>query len=670
MVLDLARLRITPRLYGGFGVLIAISLFVALFSIRQFGGIGGEVERLVQVSENSSRNLVVSRLSETMQRATRTFKASSDDQSIADFKQASAAALELLTAATKATTADERRKLYEETTAEITGLRQNFDKLVTMSDDTTDDRTRLFVGGDELTSATARLLDEVRKVSDADSQLRAHDIEMAVMLVRIASWRFLATLDANGPTLFQVEMEKANNAFAALEKGAAADRFRPSIDLAKTKLKAYATNFTRLAAALLQEEQLFDKSMRPSFNKIIEQSAAAEKALSQDLDAAKSDTARRMAAASTLEKILCVVVLALGVALAFTIGRSIVRPLARMTAVMSKLAGGDTAAEIPARDNRDEVGEMARAVEVFKQNMVESERLAAEQRREHAEKERRRQAVEQHITGFDRSVQSALGALSAASTEMRSMAESMSATAEETSRQTGAVAAATEQASANVQTVASATRELAASISEIGRQVQQSSVVAQEAVTQARATSGTVDGLAQAAQRIGEVVKLIQSIASQTNLLALNATIEAARAGEAGKGFAIVAGEVKTLANQTSKATEEVAAQIAEMQAATGQTVTAIAAIGGTIARMDELANAIADAIREQDKATEEISGSVQQAAQGTVDITKNIAGVNDAATETGAAAAQVLSSSAELSEQAERLRGEVGTFLADIRAA
>jgi methyl-accepting chemotaxis protein len=346
------------------------------------------------------------------------------------------------------------------------------------------------------------------------------------------------------------------------------------------------------------------------------------------------------------------------------------RPLAHMTDEMTKLANGDLDIEIDGADRADEVGGLARSLQVFKENAITARRLEDEQRQEQTRKDARRHMVEEYIAVFDHQVGEALDTLTAASTEMHATAGSMAATAEETSRQTTAVAESSDQASANVQTVAAATEQLSASVGEISRQVSQSAAFASTAVVEAERTNATIQGLADTAQKIGEVVSLIQNIASQTNLLALNATIEAARAGEAGRGFAVVASEVKALSNQTAKATEDISTQIAAIQAETGNAVDAIKAIGGTIRQMDEIATAIAAAVEQQGAATRDIANNIQLVAQGTNSVASNISGVNDAAAETGAAAGQVLQAADGLSRQADKLRTDVNGFLGKIRAA
>ena len=348
----------------------------------------------------------------------------------------------------------------------------------------------------------------------------------------------------------------------------------------------------------------------------------------------------------------------------------IAQPLWRMTLEMTKLAGGDLDISVVGAGRTDEVGGLAKSLVVFKDNALTARRLEAEQREEQIRKEARQRTVEGYIATFDVQVSEALQALTAASVEMHATAGSMTATAEETSRQATAVANASTEASTNVQTVAVATEELHASISEISRQVAQASETANLAVTETNRTNATVEGLAEAAQKIGEVVSLIQNIASQTNLLALNATIEAARAGESGKGFAVVATEVKALATQTAKATEDISAQIAAIQHETGNAVSAIKTIGTTIAQMSEIATAIAAAVEQQSAATRDISQNIQEVSRGTSEVSANVGSVNEAANETGAAATEVLTAADDLSHQSEKLRADVSTFLDLIRAA
>ncbi|MBX9934400.1 MAG: MCP four helix bundle domain-containing protein [Methylobacterium sp.] len=349
----------------------------------------------------------------------------------------------------------------------------------------------------------------------------------------------------------------------------------------------------------------------------------------------------------------------------------IARPLEVMTSMMSRLAQGDLALAVPGAGRRDEVGAMAAAVGVFKDNMIRAKQLEAETALARAGAEAQRKAAMRELAdGFERAVGGIVGQVSSSATQLQDTARTMTTTAGVTAGQSSTVAAAAEEAAANVNTVAAAAEELGASVQEISRQVQSSAGLAQSAMGQADQTAQLVHELSEAAAKIGDVVNLISSIAAQTNLLALNATIEAARAGEAGRGFAVVASEVKELASQTGRATGEIAGQIATIQGATGQAVTAIGAITERIRDINAMATTIAAAVEEQGAATQEIVRNVAQASTGTSEVTAHIAGVAGAAEKTGAAASRVLDSASVLSRQSDHLGAEVNRFLATVRAA
>jgi len=416
--------------------------------------------------------------------------------------------------------------------------------------------------------------------------------------------------------------------------------------------------------------ELFQASRRP-FD-------AAMEALDRDtvLNVAGSDRARSTAIgiysnALWLTGLVCAVALAIGLSGIVYVVAAVARPIERLVRRMHGLASGDVAAPVPYLGRTDEIGAIAAAVDASRENVIRTRQLEEETALARASAEAQRKAgMRQMAEGFESAVGGIVTLVSSAATELQATAEQMTATAADTAARSGTVAAAAEEAAANVNTVAAATEELGASVGEIGRQVQGSAGLARSAVAEADQTVHLVQVMKTASGRIGEMVGMIAIIASQTNLLALNATIEAARAGEAGRGFAVVAAEVKELANQTSRATEEISGQIGEIQGVTDRAVAAIGTISARIREIDAVTAGIASAVEQQGGATREIVRNVAEAATGASAVTHTIAGVAQASEETGAAASQVLASSSELSRQSEHLSSEVRRFLATVRAA
>jgi methyl-accepting chemotaxis protein len=533
-------------------------------------------------------------------------------------------------------------------------------------------------GADFSTLVSAEVKLGLNETLGLSGSLRAavHDIESRLKEIddpRLTSWMLMMRRHEKDFMLrrdpkYVGELKKAAAEFAkALTSAAVAPNVVAEIN---SKLEKYQKEFVAWSDAAQQTANL-DANMMKTFRGLEPAMVEVGQGVERLYVAAEaSEAATRSSVGSwMLMAFGLAVVLVFG--LSFLIGRSISRALASMISAMTGLAGGDVKVAIPGLGRRDEIGEMAGAVEVFKNSMIETERLRAEQlEAEQRQAAQRKADMIRLADAFEGAVGEIVETVSSAATELEASADTLTKAAERSQGLATAVASASEEASTNVQSVSSASEELSSSVNEISRQVQESSRVAGEAVEQARKTNGRVGELAQAASRIGDVVELINTIAGQTNLLALNATIEAARAGEAGRGFAVVASEVKALAEQTAKATGEISQQISGIQDATRHSVGAIKEISDTIGRMSEISATIAAAVEQQGAATQEISRNIQHAATGTQQVSSNITEVQHGATETGSASAQVHSAAQLLSSDSNRLKIEVSKFLDSVRAA
>jgi methyl-accepting chemotaxis protein len=517
-------------------------------------------------------------------------------------------------------------------------------------------------------------LDDLPSGVDDDSELAAITLaakkvaaqfQTAMALVNT----FIVNSDQSVATSAMARLKFVEIALEAIPAGE--EKVAQAVKDATAQLSEYRKALTKLVDNAKEVDEL-SIEMADSTAAILKASSAMKADLLADQQRLDSESSATIGETERLIIMLAIGGFLLSGALSILLGSGISRPMIAMCKAMRELAGGNFDVVLPGLGRKDELGDMAAAVEEFKvQAIAKAERDAATlDAQNQAAAAGRRAELIRFADEFEGAVGSIVANVSASAVQLEASAGTLTRTAETTQDLSGQAAGASEQASSNMQSVAAATEELAASVDEIGRQVQESNRIAEAAVLQAQQTDGRIGKLSRAAQEIGDVVKLITAIAEQTNLLALNATIEAARAGDAGRGFAVVASEVKSLASQTAKATDEISTHIAGMQGATQESVAAIKEIGGTIGKISNIASTIASAVEEQSSATQEIARSVQNVAEGTGEAAANIMEVNRGAAETGSASANVLESARSLSSESARLREELNRFMANIRAA
>jgi methyl-accepting chemotaxis protein len=668
VLMSSSKLRIGGRLYGGFGALVLFCACLAGFAIWQLVVIRDQVEAMTLQSKNTVRAGEITTDLQAIRRGVLSYLFDKDEASLADADKRLVKIVDHLEEAEKAAGPDEKAQ-YNSVVKDVIDLKARRAEIGGAIKLMHTGRNSLFSDDDKIATDVKKFVDAASGTVFAET---ASGLESQLFLARIANWRMLATRQGTGFETFKANMASAQQLISQMEKGELPATLAATLATVKNDVAKYGEAFAKTGPNLVLADQLYYNGITPAVGGAIEKMEKLRNTIDQEFKTTTAETGERIAITVTTQEIVAGAAVLAGLLIASLIARSIARPLEGLTSGIKELAAGNFDVVLPGLDRADEVGDMAQAVEIFKVKAAQKAREEAEAKIKQNEfvANQRKSEMQKLAANFEAAVGEIVETVSSASIELEASARTLTANAEHAKALTTEVAAVSEEASSNVQSVASAAEELSSSISEISRQVQESARIASDAVGQSRNTTARVADLSKAASRIGDVVGLINTIAGQTNLLALNATIEAARAGDAGRGFAVVASEVKALAEQTAKATGEIAQQISGIQSATQESVIAIGGISVTIGRLSEISSTISAAVEVQGSATQTISRSVQQAAHGTQQVSHNVADVQRGATQTGSASSQVLSAARSLSSDSHRLKIELGKFLDSVRAA
>lgn len=692
----LKNINIPTKLYGGFGIVVLLLVIVGATASFVISAGSDDFKRYRAIALQTNQagrvqaNLLEARL------AVKNFIINGSDQNIATVKDRASRTLELARQFSSMVVDPEKAGTLSEMVGQLENYLAAFEEVTELQarrNDLVFDT--LDTVGPQIERKLTDIMQSAYDDSDAVAAFRAGTVQRSLLLMRLYATKFLVNNDEDSYQRVIAESAEMKANHAEMLNELQNPTRRQLADEVVALHEVYEQAFSDVNRTIKTRNDIIDNTLDTIGPKVASDIEALKLGIKAEQDTlgprAQADAER-----GTIITILASLFgMCLGVAAAWLISTLLSRPILAITSAMKQLADGDKTVDIPGQDHGDEIGDMAGAVNVFKDNMARAEeladkeeaerkarqeqeaRLAAEETerqtqraREAEERAERARQIEELTASFDASVSELLTAMASSSTEMEATASSMAGIADGTSQRASNVATAAERASSSVQTVAAATEELSCAISEIDRQVADSAKIAQEAVSQADVTNKQIDGLSEAAQKIGEVVNLISDIAEQTNLLALNATIESARAGEAGKGFAVVASEVKSLAGQTAKATDEIAGHIQKIQLETEHSVKAIESIGRVIDDINQNSTAIASSVEQQGAATREIAQNVQEVSLSTQDVTENIEQVTMAVAETHTAAGQVTGVAGDLNVKSDGLQREVERFLQAVRAA